>query len=285
MHDTAVEFAPFHTGDTSAMKGGPTVDGFWSVLGLAVLVVGVLITSAAIFIVLRGHASLVPMLRSRFKQSAAAFRVTASSDEETPSRQPAAAGADVVSATSAAAPSMDRVESLIGRALLAAEKSAEAVMRAAQAKADEIIGNAETIAHDVMQASCSEASEILQKAREEADVIMGATKQQATASLALLQTETDRLVLDAHQAFRQAQRSVEQSVASFSSRLERHAAEHVAGLADGNQDASVPLSNDRRPAIDPHGTDLVRSFALADAEGIMLGAGVAATPPAKNGQN
>jgi len=84
-------------------------------------------------------------------------------------------------------------EALFARTLVTAQKTAEDLVRNAQA----------------------EAEQILAKARRDADLIVRTTDQQAAAWLGQLRAESDRLVADAHQAFLAAQRSVEQSVAAF----------------------------------------------------------------------
>jgi hypothetical protein len=84
-------------------------------------------------------------------------------------------------------------EALFARTLLTAQKTAEDLVRNAQA----------------------EAEQILAKAKRDADLIVRTTDQQAAAWLAQLRAEADTLVADAHQAFLLAQRSVEQDVEAF----------------------------------------------------------------------
>jgi len=116
-------------------------------------------------------------------------------------------------------------EALFARTLLTAQKTAEDLVRNAQAEAHEIIARAEAAANETARASRKNASEILQKAQQDADLIVASAKRNATAWLTLVQAEADKLAAEAHQAFQGAQRSVAQNAASLASRLERRMAE------------------------------------------------------------
>jgi vacuolar-type H+-ATPase subunit H len=116
-------------------------------------------------------------------------------------------------------------EALFARTLLTAQKTAEDLVRNAQAEAQDIIARAEAAAAETARVSRKNASEIIQKAQGDADVIVASAKQKATAWLALLQAEADKLAVDAHHAFQGAQRAVEQNVATLAARFERRMAE------------------------------------------------------------
>lgn len=116
-------------------------------------------------------------------------------------------------------------EALFARTLLTAQKTAEDLVRNAQAEAYEILARAEAAANETARASRKNASEILQKAQQDADLIVASAKRNATAWLTLVQAEADKLAAEAHQAFQGAQRSVAENAASLASRLERRMAE------------------------------------------------------------
>ena len=198
----------------------------WTVIGLAIVIVGLLtVLAASLFSRRRG--------------------LPASS----PGTLGGVAGASV---------GPEDADSLIGRTLLVAQKNADDLERAAQKRADEIVANAEALANNILQSAHTEASQILQRTRDEANAIIGSTKQHTTGWLTLLKTETERMVLSAYTAFREAQRSVEQNVKSFPSELERYVADWAAGLPDERQEASALPANGA-PAVDSHAGDLVRS--------------------------
>jgi vacuolar-type H+-ATPase subunit H len=246
------------------------VGGFWNVLGLGVVAVGVVLTSAAIAVTLRGARPTVFSFRSRLRRAAgSAAAVPADRDAPpNPATEAAAVPARPVDrAARAGRPSTDPQEdpeSLIGRTLLAAQRSAEDVLRGAQARADEIIRNAEAIAHELVQASHVEAAATLQKARDEADASVASARQKTAAWLAQLEAETNRVVADAQQAFRQAQQSVEQRVAAFPSRLEPPLPHGPADAAEGNG----------------HDPERTWAIALAEEPRIALHPDAAAAPPA-----
>lgn len=135
-------------------------------------------------------------------------------------------------------------EALIARTVLTAQRTADDLVQRAQAEADEIVGKAETIATEIVQASCRNASEILGKARQDADVMVEIAQQKGTAWLALLRAEADDVIADAHQRFDQAQRSVAQSVASLTARLETCLAELDAAHADAAGTTPSPARAD-----------------------------------------
>jgi vacuolar-type H+-ATPase subunit H len=230
---------------------------FWTVLGLGVTTIGLLLTVAAIF--------LTPWGRRFFASSPSTSRSRA-----------VAPSKDIVAEDKDA-------DLLIGRTLMVAQKHADDLERAAQARAQEIVADAEAVANSVLQSARDEASQILQKSRDEAGAILGAAKQQATAWLTLLANEADRMVLSAYGAFREAQRSVEQTLKSFPSELERRTADWVRGSPDVTQEATVPPSNGSAPVVDPHGIAPMRSFASADGTPLTLGAHATAIPASKNG--
>jgi cell division septum initiation protein DivIVA len=169
-------------------------------------------------------------------------------------------------------------EALIARTVLTAQRTADDLVRRAQTEADEIVGKAETIATEIVQASCRNASEILGKARQDADVMVEIAQQKGTAWLALLRAEADDVIADAHQRFDQAQRSVAQSVASLTGRLETCLAELDAGMQNVTL-ASMPLpSNGSRHAnADAAGT--TPSPARADGETVLSVGGEVADRP------
>jgi cell division septum initiation protein DivIVA len=135
-------------------------------------------------------------------------------------------------------------EALFGRTLLTAQKTADDLIGNAQAEAQDILARAEATAAETLRASRKNASEILQKAQQDADVIVESAKQKAAAWLGLLQAEADHLAADAHQAFEDAQRTVEHKIATLTARFERRMAEWDADpwrqpqmVAAGNGDA------------------------------------------------
>ena len=116
-------------------------------------------------------------------------------------------------------------EALFARTLLTAQKTADELVRNAKLEADEILAKAEAAASETARVSRKNATEITQTAQQDADLIVSSAKQKAAAWLSLLQAEADKLTADAHEAFQGAQRSVEQHVASLTSRFERRMAE------------------------------------------------------------
>ena len=132
-------------------------------------------------------------------------------------------------------------EALFARTLLTAQKTAEDLVRNAQLDAEEIAARAEAAAAETARASRKNAAEIVQKAEQDADLIVASAKKKAAASLALLQVEADKLAAEAHQAFQNAQRTVEQNVTSLGARFDRRIAEwngepwerSAAGSVDG----------------------------------------------------
>ena len=144
-------------------------------------------------------------------------------------------------------------EALFARTLLTAQKTAEDLVRNAQAEAQDIIARAEAAAAETARASRKNASEIIQKAQGDADLIVASAKQKATAWLALLQAEADKLAVEAHQAFQGAQRTVEQNVATLAARFERRMAEFDADPWE-QQRAAAALDGGATPSPEPTST-------------------------------
>jgi cell division septum initiation protein DivIVA len=182
-------------------------------LGIDVVFAGVVIALAGIFLTpMRGVVLRATRPGGRGQEPAAVSEMQA---------EPAAA------APAGADPRVDyrEREALFARTLLTAQKTAEDLVRNAQAEAQDIIARAEAAAAETARASRKNASEVIQKAQGDADIIVASAKQKATAWLALLQAEADKLAVDAHQAFQGAQRTVEQNVATLAARFERRMAE------------------------------------------------------------
>jgi cell division septum initiation protein DivIVA len=133
-------------------------------------------------------------------------------------------------------------EITIARTLLVAEKTAEDLVQTSRRDAEAVVGQAETIAGDIVQAACRSASETLQKAQRNAEAIDAAAKEQAAALLGMLLTDTDRLVNDAHERFREAHRSTVAGITSLISRLEQRAADWGAAWRDGTPDQTPQLT-------------------------------------------
>jgi hypothetical protein len=232
------------------------VGGFWTILGLGVTTIGLLLAAAVVLGTPRGREFFASISRS-----------------------------------SAVAPSKDIVaehedaESLIGRTLIVAQRHADDLEQAAQARAQEIVAEAEAIASSILQSAREGASQILQQSRDDADAILGSAKQQATAWLTLLTTEADRMVLSAYGAFREAQRSVKHAVESLPSKLERRVADWAKDLPDKTQAATVPPSSGQAPVVDRHSTDAVRLFGSTDETPLALGTHVTVTASSKNGHS
>jgi hypothetical protein len=159
-------------------------------------------------------------------------------------------------------------DSLIGRTLLTAQKSAEEVERTAQVRANATVAEAEAVADNILRSAHDEASGILQNARGEADQIVGTAKEKATAWLTLLQAEADRMVLH---------------IKLVQSGLERWATEWAAGSQDGNPEASPQSERGHTPAIDQRGVDLARSFPSGDGASDARRDGLAVAAATKNG--
>lgn len=169
-------------------------------------------------------------------------------------------------------------EAVIARTLLTAQKTADELVRTAQADADELVGKAEMIATDVVQAGCRTATEILQKAQQDADDIVEAAREKGAALLTQLQAAADRLVIDAHQTFRQAQRSVEHDVASL---LERCLEDRHADLRNGT--TVEPLRRLKAPGseTEPETADTTPQSAVLEVGAAAPGAGAEAAVPAE----
>ncbi len=191
-------------------------------LGLDLVVAGVVIALAGMF--------LTPM-RSVVLH---AIRIRRARPATAPQTEPESVTATATSAVSVPGSVMAdgghrEQEALFARTLLTAQKTADDLVRNAQAEAQTIIRFAETEAEDIVRAGRRNASEILQKSQQDADIIVESAKHKAAAWLAALQAEADKLAVDAHRAFQGAQRSVEQNVASLAARFEHRVAEWEAG--------------------------------------------------------
>lgn len=241
----------------------------WTMVGFATVAAGAFIASAAILFTLWGRKPLAPASTS------ATF--TAAQPERVFLR-----GTSLVSKLVGTLPKREDADLLIGRTLIVAQRNAAEIERAAQARADEIVANAEATASNLLQAARDDASLIAQKTRGEADAVLVSAKQRVAAWSALLKSETDRMVLGAYMAFREAQRSVEQDVKALPSELERRVADWTTTQSDGTQEISVPLSGLHAQAMDPT-VALARGLAPADEVPVTLNADIAVATPAKNG--
>lgn len=241
------------------------MSGPFDSLGLGVVVAGVVIALAGIFLtpmrgmVLRG---IRVRLGRRMRRAAAPETETAAAPvaavAPAPGSEPARAVLPPAAAPvpkSAPKPADLRgldsreQEALFARTLLTAQKTAEDLVRNAQADAQEIIARAEAAAAETARAGRKNAADIVQKAQQDADVIVASAKQKAAAWLALLQAEADKLAAEAHQAFQGAQRTVEQNVASLSARFERRMAEWEADPWE-RQRAAAALDGAAEPAAE-----------------------------------
>lgn len=209
------------------------MNGSFDSLGLSVLVAGVVIALAGMFltpmrsVVLRGIRLRLRLRRAAPAPEAQPESVPADAAPAAPAPEPArvAASRPVPNAVDLKGGDYREQEALFARALLTAQKTADDMVRSAQVEAQEIIARAEAAAAETARASRRNASEIIQKAQQDADLIVASAKQKAAGWLALLQAEADKLAVDAHQAFQGAQRTVEQNVASLAARFERRMAE------------------------------------------------------------
>jgi len=236
------------------------MSGPFDSLGLSVAFAGIVIALAGIF--------LTPMRGVVLR----AMRVRLGGRRRHPAAEPAAADAAPAGpapepARPVAAPPAMRMpgaadprnvdyrehEALFARTLLTAQKTAEDLVRNAQAEAQDIIARAEAAAAETARASRKNASEIIQKAQGDADLIVASAKQKATAWLALLQAEADKLAVEAHQAFQGAQRTVEQNVATLAARFERRMAEFDADPWE-QQRAAAALDGGATPSPEPTST-------------------------------
>jgi vacuolar-type H+-ATPase subunit H len=213
------------------------MNGPFDSLGLSLAVAGAVIALAGVFltpmrsVVLR---TIRVRLRLRARRPAAVIKTQPEPGQAAGPAAPAPEPARLVAvAVPASKPNAAELrggdyreqETLFARALLTAQKTADDMVRSAQAEAQEIIARAEAAAAETARASRRNASEIIQKAQQDADLIVASAKQKAAGWLALLQAEADKLAVDAHQAFQGAQRTVEQNVASLAARFERRMAE------------------------------------------------------------
>jgi hypothetical protein len=211
------------------------MSGPFDSLGFSVAFAGVVITLAGLFLTpMRGVVLRAMGLGGRGQQAAGApdtqaEPAAAALDGRAPEQAgPVARRAPALTAHGAAGPrgiDYREHEALFARTLLTAQKTAEDLVRNAQAEAQDIIARAEAAAAETARVSRKNASEVIQTAQGDADVIVASAKQKATAWLALLQAEADKLAVDAHHAFQGAQRAVEQNVATLAARFERRMAE------------------------------------------------------------
>jgi vacuolar-type H+-ATPase subunit H len=229
---------------------------FWTVLGLGVTIIGLLLATAAVLMMPQGREFFASVSRSR---------------AVAPSR-------DIVT-------EHEDADLLIGRTLIVAQRNADDLERAAQARAQEIVADAEAIANSVLQSAHDEASRLLQQSLDEANVILGSATQQVTTWSTLLATEADRMVRSAYGAFLGAQRSVEQTVKSLPSELDRRMADWAQELHDRTQEATALPSSGPVQVVDSHSTSLMRSFAAADGTPLMIGDHVTVTASSKNGHS
>lgn len=162
-------------------------------------------------------------------------------------------------------------DALFARALVTAQRTAEDLVRRAKAEAQDVIDGAQTTANDIVSTARRNASEMLQKAEEEAQTIVAYAEEKATTRLALLEAELERLVVEAHQTFQSAERSVQQSVASLSSRLELQ-------IRDGD---SASNGNGHDPASRADGSRMTWLVPPSDDDDdTTVGVGVDGTPAA-----
>lgn len=237
--------------------------------GVEVLIAGVVIALAGVFltpmrsVVLR---AVRVRLRWRARRSAAApapdaAAATTATATATPPLDPGpAARPRSMQAQKAPLPAdlqgvdYKEHEALFARTLLTAQKTAEDLVRNAEIEAQAIIARAEAAAAETARAGRKNASDIIQKAQQDADLIVASAKQKATAWLALLQAEADKLAAEAHQAFRGAQHTVEQNVASLAARFERRMAEweadpwerqRAAAAGNGTADPRAPIDAEK----------------------------------------
>lgn len=204
------------------------MSGLFDSLGFSVAFAGVVIMLAGLFLTpMRGVVLRAIGFGGHGQQPAGAPDTQAEPAAAEPAG-PVSPRARVLTAPRAADPrgiDYREHEALFARTLLTAQKTAEDLVRNAQAEAQDIIARAEAAAAETARVSRKNASEIIQKAQGDADVIVASAKQKTTAWLALLQAEADRLAVDAHHAFQGAQRAVEQNVATLAARFERRMAE------------------------------------------------------------
>jgi hypothetical protein len=163
--------------------------------------------------------------------------------------RPAVSGgvaAPQLTATTEAPNAAREQEALFARALVTAQRTAEDLVQKAKADAEDILAKAEASANDIMSTGRRNASEMLQRAEQEAEMILTAANENAASRLALLQSEVERFVVEAHQLFQSAQQSVQQNVASLKSRLELHAGDSNARSRISESD--VPSSGPGSPA-------------------------------------
>jgi len=229
--------------------------------GLSVVFAGVVITLAGLFLTpMRGVVlrALGAGPGGRGQHPAAAPEMHAEPAPAAPAGpargpvKPVAPRAPAMKALGAADPrgvDYREQEALFARTLLTAQKTAEDLVRNAEAEAQDIIARAEAAAAETARASRKNASEIIQTAQGDADIIVASAKQKATAWLALLQAEADKLAVDAHQAFQGAQRAVEQNVATLAARFERRMAEWDADPWE-QQRAAASLDGAAGPAAE-----------------------------------
>lgn len=162
-------------------------------------------------------------------------------------------------------------DALFARALVTAQRTAEDMVRRAKFEAQDILDKAQTTADDILGTARRNASEMLQKAEEEVQTIVGYADERATTRLAVLQAEVERIVVEANQTFQSAERSVQQSVASLSSRLELQ-------MRDGDTGSN---GNGHDPASRADGSRLSWLVSpSADDDGAAVGVGADGAPAA-----
>jgi cell division septum initiation protein DivIVA len=163
-------------------------------------------------------------------------------------------------------------DALFARALVTAQRTAEDLVRKAKAEAQDVIDGAQTTASDIVSTARRNASEMLEKAEEEAQTIVAYAEEKATTRLAMLEAELERLVAEAHQTFQGAERSVQQSVASLSSRLELQIRDGDSGSNGNGHDPASRADGSRMAWLVPPSAD--------DEDDATVGVGAEGTPTA-----
>ena len=208
-------------------------------LGVSIAFAGIVIILAGIFLTPIRGVLWRGLRRERYQSVAIPPVATPPARAATAQVSPAPAPA-AQAAPPEPSPVVREQEALFARTLITAQKTAEDLVRNAQAEAQEIVEQAQASANDIAGAARRNAAEMLQKAEQEAELIIVAANQKAAARLALLQAEIQQLVVDAHQTFQTAQRSVQQNVASLTSRINLNTADGDAEAQNGDHAQAAP---------------------------------------------
>jgi hypothetical protein len=233
------------------------MSGLFDSLGLSLAFAGGVILLAGLFLTPIGGV-LINAVRSR-REVEVPLPLPVAPVQPAPTVQPVITPAPALAAREQQpADGAREQEALFARALVTAQKTAEDLVARAKADAQNIVANAQASANEIVGTARRNAAEVIQKAEQQAETIVAKANEKAAARLVKLQTEIQRLVVDAHQVFQGAQRVVHQNVVSASSRLDLLAAQAESAPEEENGDEASTAGPAEQPVSRTDGNGTMR---------------------------